>query len=199
MMFLLPPLNSETKRSATYYRIKKSRRAVGRRHRDRRSHAVLWRIWQWETHLCYTLSAMLPSQYKDIYIDTVSAFSRVRIESIAKARVWIPQRSFRKIQVPKPLDRARQESCIESACSMSNSEIKLLLLDSMTVHYRVDYAGRSKLPEKQQRLNKYMLKLLRIARTNDEVVVVVTNQMQPNPAGVLAKINASWRLSHATC
>ena len=67
---------------------------------------------------------------------------------------------------------------------MSNSEIKLLLLDSMTVHYRVDYAGRSKLPEKQQRLNKYMLKLFKIARSNDEVVVVVTNQMQPNPAGV---------------
>jgi DNA repair protein RadA len=110
-----------------------------------------------------------------------------------------PAKILQKIQVAKPLDSARQESCIEAACSMSNSEIKLLLLDSMTAHYRVDYAGRSKLPDKQQRLNKYMYKLLRIARTNNEVVVVVTNQMQPNPAGVLAKIHASWRLSHATC
>ena len=51
----------------------------------------------------------------------------------------------------------------------------------MTAHYRVDYAGRRKLPEKQQRLNKYMHKLLKIAQTNNGDVVVVTNQMQSNP------------------
>ena len=51
----------------------------------------------------------------------------------------------------------------------------------MTAHYRVDYAGRSKLPEKQQRLNKYMHMLLRAAQTNGGVAIVVTNQMQSNP------------------
>jgi DNA repair protein RadA len=51
----------------------------------------------------------------------------------------------------------------------------------MTAHYRVDYAGRSRLTEKQQRLNKYMHMLLRTAQSNQGVAVVVTNQMQSNP------------------
>jgi DNA repair protein RadA len=66
---------------------------------------------------------------------------------------------------------------------MSNSRIKLLVVDSMTAHCRVDYAGHSKLPEKQQRLDKYMHMLLRIAQTN-RVAVVITNQMQSNPDGI---------------
>jgi adenosyl cobinamide kinase/adenosyl cobinamide phosphate guanylyltransferase len=101
-----------------------------------------------------------------------------------------PAKILKKIQVAKPLDSARQESCIEAACSMSNSEIKLLLLDSMTAYYRVIMRDVPN-SQKNKRLNKCMHKLLRIARTNDEVVVAVTNQMQPNPTGVLVKIHAS--------
>jgi DNA repair protein RadA len=140
-----------------------------------------------KTQLCYTTCAMLPSQYNAIYIDTESTFRPERIESIAKARGLDPTNILQKIQVAKPLDSAQQESCIESACSAiskPDSKIKLLIVDSMTAHYRVDYAGRSKLPEKQQRLNKYMHMLLGIAQANGGVAVVVTNQMQSNPDGI---------------
>ena len=50
----------------------------------------------------------------------------------------------------------------------------------MTDLYRVDYAGRSKLTEKQQKLNQYMHKLSKLAQTND-LSVVVTNQVQYTP------------------
>ena len=50
----------------------------------------------------------------------------------------------------------------------------------MTYLYRVDYAGRSKLTEKQQKLNQYMHKLSKIALTNS-VAVIVTNQVQYTP------------------
>jgi DNA repair protein RadA len=40
----------------------------------------------WKIQLCYTLYAMLPSQYNAIYIDTEGTFCPERIESIAKAR-----------------------------------------------------------------------------------------------------------------
>jgi DNA repair protein RadA len=133
-----------------------------------------------KTQLCYTICAMLLSQYYAIYIDTESTFRPERIESIVRARGLDPKNILQNIQVAKPLDSAQQESYIETTCSMSNSKIKLLVVDSMTAHYRVDYAGRSKLPEKQQRLNKYMHMLLKIAQTN-KVAVVVTNQMQSNP------------------
>ena len=140
-----------------------------------------------KTQICYTLCAMLPSQYDAIYIDTESTFHPERIESIAKGRGLDHAKILKNIQVAKPLDSAQQELCIEAACSAinkSNSNIKLLIVDSMTAHYRVDYAGRSRLPEKQQRLNKYMHMLLRTAQTNGRVAIVVTNQMQCNPDGI---------------
>ena len=134
-----------------------------------------------KTQLCYTMCAMLPSQYKAIYIDTEGTFRPERIESIAKSRGLDPTKILQNIKVAKPLDSQEQESCIEAACSMSNSKIKLLVVDSMTAHYRVDYAGRSKLPERQQKLNKYMHTLLRTAQTNRIAVVVTNHQMQSSP------------------
>jgi DNA repair protein RadA len=134
-----------------------------------------------KTQLCYTVCALSTSEHKAIYIDTEGTFRPERIESIARARGLDPKNILQNIQVAKPLDCTKQDSCIETACYMSHSKIKLLVVDSMTAHYRVDYAGRSKLPEKQQRLNKYMHMLLKIAQTNGGVAVVVTNQIQSNP------------------
>ena len=127
---------------------------------------------------------MLPLQYKAVHIDTESTFRPERIESIATARGLDPVKILKNIQVAKPLDSAQQESCIESTClaiSNSDSKIKLLIVDSMTAHYRVDYAGLSRLREKQQRLNIYMHMLLKIAQTNGRFAILVTNQMQSNP------------------
>jgi DNA repair protein RadA len=99
---------------------------------------------------------MFPSEYKAIYIDTEGTFRTERIESIAKARGLDPAKILKNIQIANPLNRTQQESYVEAACCAikSDSKIKLLIVDSMTAHYRVDYPGRSRLPERQQRLNK---------------------------------------------
>jgi DNA repair protein RadA len=102
-----------------------------------------------KTQLCYTICAMLHSEYKAVYIDTESTFRPERIESIARARGLDHAKILKNIQTARPLDSALEESCIETACSMSDSKIKLLIVDSMTAHYRVEYAGRSRLQEKQ--------------------------------------------------
>src|SRR4051794_959462 len=91
-----------------------------------------------KTQLCYTLCVMLHSESKDIYIDTEGTFRPERIESIAKARGLDPVKILQNIQVARPLDSAEQESCIEFACSISDSKRKLLIVDSMTAHYRMD-------------------------------------------------------------
>jgi DNA repair protein RadA len=78
-----------------------------------------------------------------------------------------------------------QESCILEAGSNINfetnsisSKIKLLIVDSITNHYRAEYAGRSRLPERLQKLNKLMHTLLKIAHTNAVAVVVTNHEMQ---------------------
>lgn len=56
----------------------------------------------------------------------------------------------------------------------------------MTSLYKVDYPGRAKLSDKQQKLNQYMHKLSILAQINN-IAVVVTNQVQytpDNPFGI---------------
>ena len=50
----------------------------------------------------------------------------------------------------------------------------------MTDHYRVDFAGRRKLSERQQKLNNYMHTLSKIAQRN-RIAVVITNQTNDTP------------------
>ena len=83
---------------------------------------------------------------------------------------------LQRILVTKALDSKQQESLIEAACSEINrrnsNKIKLLIVDSIIYHYRAEYAGRKKLPEKIQQLNKYMHLLLKTASMNAFAVVV---------------------------
>lgn len=58
---------------------------------------------------------------------------------------------------------------------------KLVVVDSIISHFRGEYVGRETLAERQQKLNKYLHKLLRLAEIFN-LAVVITNQMQANPA-----------------
>jgi DNA repair protein RadA len=131
---------------------------------------------------CYTTCVMLPSGYKAIYIDTEGKFRPHRIELIAQGRGLDPSTVLGKIEVASPSDSNQQEKRIEKACSTikSDPKIKLLIVDSIINLYKADYPERSKLPKRQQQLNKYMHMLSNIARSND-VAVIVTNHIQSNP------------------
>ena len=54
-------------------------------------------------------------------------------------------------------------------------------MDSVIGHFRGEYIGRENLSERQQKLNSYLHKLLRLAEANN-LSVIVTNQVQANPA-----------------
>jgi len=56
-----------------------------------------------------------------------------------------------------------------------------VVVDSIISHFRGEYVGRESLAERQQKLNKYLHKLLRLAEIFN-LAVVITNQMQANPA-----------------
>jgi DNA repair protein RadA len=129
-----------------------------------------------KTQLCHTLCVMLPTNYNAIYIDTEGGFRPERIQEIANARCFDSKQILQRILVTKALDIKQLESRMEVACSKidSDNRIKLLIVDSIIYHYRAEYSGRSKLPEKIQRLNKYMHLLLKTA-SNNAVAVVVTN------------------------
>jgi len=131
-----------------------------------------------KTQLCHTLCVMLPSDYLVIYIDSEGNFRPERVKEIARARGFNSKQILQRILVTKALDIKQLESRIEAACSKidSDSKIKLLIVDSIIYHYRAECAGRSKIPEKIQRLNKYMQLLLKTASSNTVAVVVTNHQ-----------------------
>ena len=59
--------------------------------------------------------------------------------------------------------------------------IRLIVIDSLTAHFRAEFAGRGQLADRQQRLNKYLHNLMKLAEQHN-VAVYVTNQVMADPA-----------------
>ena len=63
----------------------------------------------------------------------------------------------------------------------NNEPIKLVIIDSLTAHFRAEFSGRGQLADRQQKLNRYMHNLMKLAETHN-LAVYVTNQVMANPA-----------------
>jgi DNA repair protein RadA len=72
--------------------------------------------------------------------------------------------------------------------SLLFNKIKLLIVDSIIYHYRAECAGRLKLPEKIQRLNKYMHLLLKTASSNAVAVMITNHQTQSSVDGTYNRV-----------
>jgi len=58
--------------------------------------------------------------------------------------------------------------------------IKLIIVDSLTSHFRADFSGRGQLADRQQKLNKHMHALLKLANKYN-VAIYITNQVMSKP------------------
>jgi DNA repair protein RadA len=143
-----------------------------------------------KTQLCHTLCVMVqqPRQAGGleggaIYIDTENTFRPERIVSIARARGLDPDRTLANIIVAKAYNSAHQELILEETGHfIEENRVRLVIVDSAVAHYRAEFLGRATLSERQQRLNKFMHVLVRLAETYG-IAVVVTNQIQSSPDG----------------
>src|SRR3989442_14320688 len=65
---------------------------------------------------------------------------------------------------------------------IKDNNIRLIIIDSLTSHFRSEYIGRGMLAERQQRLNNHMPRLIRLARGFNAVAVVNKQGMsKPDP------------------
>ncbi len=141
-----------------------------------------------KTQICNTLCVMVQMP-KDkggldasaLYIDTENTFRPERIYKIAEARGLDPTNALERIIVAKAYNSAHQELIVQACSKMIEKHgIRLVIVDSAVAHYRAEFLGRGTLADRQQRLNKIMHMLLRIAETYN-VAVVATNQIQAIP------------------
>ncbi len=120
---------------------------------------------------------------KAVFIDTESTFRPERIRQIAEAMGANPDNVLKNIFVARALNSDHQILLIDKVAEMINKgeTIRLIVIDSLTAHFRAEFAGRGQLADRQQKLNRYLHNLMRIAEANN-IAVYVTNQVMANPA-----------------
>jgi len=115
------------------------------------------------------------------FIDTENTFRPERILQIAEALDLDQDNVLQNIHVARAYNSSHQMLLVEKVKELSK-EIPggLLIVDSLTAHFRAEYVGRGALADRQQKLNKHMHDLLRWSDLNNGVVCV-TNQVSSKP------------------
>jgi DNA repair protein RadA len=119
---------------------------------------------------------------KAVFIDTEGTFRPDRIKQIAEGIGANPQHVLKNILVARAFNSDHQILLIEKIGEMikDGEPIKLLVIDSLTAHFRAEFAGRGQLADRQQKLNKYLHDVMRLAEQSN-LAVYVTNQVMANP------------------
>jgi DNA repair protein RadA len=116
-----------------------------------------------------------------VYIDTESTFRPERIVDMAKSAKLDPQEVLSRIHVARAFNSNHQMLLVTKAQELARTRpIRLIVVDSLTAHFRAEYAGRAELAPRQQLLNKHLHELLRFSDTYN-ASVVVTNQVSARP------------------
>ena len=120
---------------------------------------------------------------KCAFIDTEGTFRPARVKQIAEELGANPEKVLKNIFVARAFNSDHQILLLDRIGEMikEGEPIKLLIIDSLTAHFRAEYAGRGQLADRQQKLNRYIHNLMRLAETHN-LAVYVTNQVMANPA-----------------
>jgi len=141
-----------------------------------------------KTQICHQLSVnvQLPPERgglngKAVYIDTEGTFRWERIEAMARGLGLDPDEVMENIYYQRAYNSDHQMAIVEELFSFVPKEnVKLVIIDSVTGHFRAEYPGRENLAVRQQKLNKHLHQLVRLAEAYN-VAVVVTNQVMARP------------------
>ena len=118
-----------------------------------------------------------------IYIDGEGTFRPERIRQLATGAGLDPEEVLGNIKVARAFNSDHQmilADKIEELITKDELPIKLLIVDSLTAHFRSEFIGRGTLAERQQKLNKHMHSLMRLAASHN-IAVYVTNQVMARP------------------
>jgi DNA repair protein RadA len=120
---------------------------------------------------------------KCVFIDTEGTFRPSRIKQIAEKLGANPEKVLKNIFVARAFNSDHQILLLDKVSEMikGGEPIKLLIVDSLTAHFRAEFTGRGQLADRQQKLNRYIHQLMKLAETYN-LAVYVTNQVMANPA-----------------
>ncbi|MBS3073830.1 DNA repair and recombination protein RadA [Candidatus Pacearchaeota archaeon] len=139
--------------------------------------------------LCLAVNCQLPAEKggasgKAVFIDTEGTFRPERIKQISEGIGANPEKVLKNIFVARAFNSDHQILLLDKISEMiseAKEPIKLIIIDSLTAHFRAEFTGRGQLADRQQKLNRYMHNLMKLAEHHN-LAVYVTNQVMANPA-----------------
>jgi len=136
-------------------------------------------------HILAVNSQKLDSEKEAIavFIDTENTFRPERIQQLAEGAGVDPEKVLKNTMVARAYNSDHQmllAERIEDMIVNKGLNIKLVVIDSLTAHFRAEFIGRGTLSERQQKLNRHMHTLLKLADAHN-LCVYVTNQVMAKP------------------
>ena len=134
------------------------------------------------------VNAQLPKEPGEVegvvlWIDTENTFRPERIRQIAESRGMDYMQLLKNLRVVRAYNSDHQmlvAEKIEELITKENLPVKLVIVDSLMAHFRAEFCGRGTLADRQQKLNKHMHALMKVADMHN-LCVYVTNQVMAKP------------------
>lgn len=139
-----------------------------------------------KTQIAHQLAINVQKQFPGctvVYIDTENTFRPERIDQMAKGAGIDAKEALRHIKVAKAYNSDHQALLaekVEDLIKKDGLDVKLVIVDSLTAHFRAEYIGRGTLADRQQKINRHMRTLSKLADMHN-LCVYVTNQVMAKP------------------
>ncbi len=116
-----------------------------------------------------------------VFIDTENTFRPERVKEIAEAEGMDPEEILDNIYVARAYNSDHQMVLTNESDEILETEgVGLVIVDSLTGQFRADYTGRGDLARRQQKLNRHLHDLQRLAEVYN-VAVFISNQVMSKP------------------
>ena len=134
------------------------------------------------------ITAQLPREQKGadgivVWIDTEGTFRPERIKQLAEIGGLNVEEVLGNLRVVRAFNSDHQmllAEKVEDLITKEDLNVKLVIVDSLMSHFRSEFIGRGTLAGRQQKLNKHMHTLLKLAHTYN-LAIYVTNQVMSKP------------------
>src|SRR3989344_3120691 len=117
-----------------------------------------------------------------IWIDTEGTLRPEFLKALAIAKGLDPEKALENFRGVRAFNSDHQMLLVDKIEDLIKEglPIKLVIVDSLMGHFRSEFVGRGTLADRQQKLNKHMHALLKLAM-NYNVAVYITNQVMAKP------------------
>jgi DNA repair protein RadA len=118
-----------------------------------------------------------------VFIDTEGTFRPERIEQLAKSIGLDPKKALKRIYVARAFSSDHQMLLAEKVPELleqDKKKVKLVVVDSLMGLFRSEFVGRGTLANRQQKLNRHLHTLQRLA-DRFKLAIYVTNQVMARP------------------